>query len=178
MNSQTLNNLFNNDIIPYVPPELCTSPVLSSLNGAQNPYLDSAQRGYLYKNSGTQCDKFEGCCQNMDAQNYLNVNPMEYNAQRNLAGGFGGINGNVFFNNVNAGLNGFGLEGIGTNKNEGMHGFGLAGVGGEQNYNLGVNNTGSKLIATYSKIPDIFKGLLSAGIIVATARFCWKKLKH
>ena len=88
LNPYTLNNLYAQGILDYVPQDLCAvSP--SPLAGMQNPYLNSAQQGALDQNSNTG-DSFS---------------PQVESAGVNA---FGGVNGNIITNHSNAGLNAFG----------------------------------------------------------------------
>lgn len=45
----TLEGLYNKGVLDYVPYELCNGTNVSSLNAAQNPYLDMAKQGGLYQ---------------------------------------------------------------------------------------------------------------------------------
>lgn len=174
INQFTLNNLYSQGILDYVPYDLCGGANVSTLQGMQNPYLSSAMQGNLYQTSGTLTDSFTSSI------------------------AFGGINGNVGFNNPQAGMNGFGVQGIGVNSNAGMNGFGMSGIGTQSNAgmngfgmtgvgtqsNAGMNGfgggfgkLGQNTAAFISGIPNTVKGLISAGLIIGTTVFCLKGKK-
>ena len=54
----SLQNLYNQGILYYVPTELASGPNVSSLNGMQNPYLNMAAQGNLYQTAGMTPDSF------------------------------------------------------------------------------------------------------------------------
>ena len=79
--------------------------------------------------------------------------------------GFGGVNGNVGFNNPQAGINGLGgVNGnvLTNNSQAGINGFG----GGFGKLGQAISNT-----------PNSIKGLLAAGLIIGTAALCLKRGK-
>lgn len=173
INQFTLNNLYGQGILDYVPYDLCSAGNVSALQGMQNPYLNTAMSGNLYQTSGTLNDSFTSSI------------------------AFGGINGNVGFNNPQAGLNGFGAQGIGVNSNAGMNGFGMSGIGtqsnagmngfggfvnphshaGENGFGGGFGKIGQDTASFVSRIPNSVKGLISAGLIIGTTVLCLKGKK-
>lgn len=54
----TLQNLYNQGILDYVPAELAGGVNVSNLSGMQNPYLDMATQGRLYQNAMRGQDSF------------------------------------------------------------------------------------------------------------------------
>ncbi len=105
VNSFTLNNLYNQGILDYVPFELCNGSNVSLMNGMQNPYLQNAQHGALYQNHG-QNDSVEiGLgVQNIGAQSAAggvnayglnNIGSKSTAGGANAWGGFGDVNNGI-----------------------------------------------------------------------------------
>ena len=150
----SLQNLYNQGILDYVPTELASGPNVSSLAGMQNPYLNMAAQGNLYQTAGMTPDSFSYSGANLGFHNgtaghantgHIGMNSNFYDSQAGL-NGFGGVNGNILINNSSAGMNAFG------------GGFG-------------------KLGQAISNTPNAIKGLVAGGIIVGTTLFCFKKGK-
>lgn len=157
----TLQNLYAKGILDYAPMELANSINVSSLNGMQNPYLNMATQGNLYQNHGMQQDSFS----------YNGFNSAYNNSIDSQAGlnSFGSINGNILTNNSDAGLNGFGnVNGniITNNSQAGINGFGGA-----------FGKLGDDLSNTASKTPNVVKGLIAGGIMIASTILLFKKCK-
>ena len=95
VSQHTLNNLYNQGILDYVPYDLINGPVTAYPNGGFNPYLQCAMQGHLYQNHGNTADSFSSTNGAVSTET-AGVN------------GFGAVNGNVFMNNPQAGINGFG----------------------------------------------------------------------
>lgn len=160
VNPYTLNHLYNNGILDYVPYDLTGGVNVSSLNGMQNPYMMSAMQGALYQNYGRTADSFGS-----------NLNGQGYGIQPNAGLNGFGIQG--IGRHSQAGINGFGLQGIGTNSQAGINGFG-GGFGGlGQDVSNGVKNTASFL----GGLPNTIKGIAAAAIITLTAALCLKGKK-
>ena len=85
VNPYTMNHLYNQGIIDYVPYNLTGGPFYPLPTGEFNPYLQSAMQGNLYHTYGEGCDTFTNS--------------------------LGGVNGNLLFNNSTGGINGFGNSG-------------------------------------------------------------------
>lgn len=93
INPYTLNNLYNQGILDYAPYDLCNGGInVNSLDGMQNPYLNAAMQGNLYRNSNI-------------SDSFGFSTPQAQNAGVDA---FGGINGNIISNNSPAGINAFG----------------------------------------------------------------------
>lgn len=89
----SLENLYNQGILDYVPAELANSTNVSSLAGMQNPYLNMAAQGQLYQTAGMKPDGFyKENAGYIGAHNKNNIDEIEMNR-------YGGINGNILINN-------------------------------------------------------------------------------
>ena len=169
----SLQNLYNQGILDYVPAELASSQNVSSLAGMRNPYLNMAAQGNLYQTAGMTPDSFSYSGTNLGFQDgtagHLNAGYVggSYNNGFANAGlnALGGINGSIGMNNSQAGMNGFGgVSGniLTNNSPAGRNGFG-GGFG--------------KLGQTVANTPNIIKGLIAGGIIIGTTMLCLKKGK-
>ena len=169
----SLQNLYNQGILDYVPAELASSQNVSSLAGMQNPYLNMAAQGNLYQTAGMTPDSFSYSGTNLGFQDgtagHLNAGYVggSYNNGFANAGmnALGGINGSIGMNNSQAGMNGLGgVNGniLTNNSQAGINGFG-GGFG--------------KLGQTVANTPNIIKGLIAGGIIIGTTMLCLKKGK-
>ena len=169
MNGYTLTNLYNNDIINYIP-DLSGQPV----NYGQNQYLNSAMSGNLYQNYGLAQDGFY--------PQQSGYPPMLNNAGTLSNAGMNGFGIQGVGVNSNAGMNGFGIQGVGANSNAGMNGFGIQGVGANSNAGIngfggGFGELGNTTAATIKKIPNTVWGLLSAGIAIGGICLAFKRGK-
>ena len=169
----SLQNLYNQGILDYVPAELASTQNVSSLTGMQNPYLNMAAQGNLYQTAGMTPDSFSYSGTNLGFQDgtagHLNAGYVggSYNNGFASAGmnALGGINGAIGMNTSQAGMNGFGgVNGniLTNNSQAGINGFG-GGFG--------------KLGQTVANTPNIIKGLIAGGIIIGTTMLCLKKGK-
>ena len=169
----SLQNLYNQGILDYVPAELASTQNVSSLAGMQNPYLNMAAQGNLYQTAGMTPDSFSYSGTNLGFQDgtagHLNAGYVggSYNNGFANAGlnALGGINGSIGMNNSQAGMNGFGgVNGniLTNNSQAGINGFG-GGFG--------------KLGQTVANTPNIIKGLIAGGIIIGTTMLFFKKGK-
>ena len=142
VNSFTLNNLYNQGILDYVPFELCNGSNVSLMNGMQNPYLQSAQQGALYQNHGQQGDKVE----------------------------LGGVNNGFGLEGVgsqsNAGADAWGLNGVGTYSSAG----GANAWGGFGDVNNGFNKTISTIERTPNFVKGLAAGALMIGAVALSLR--------
>ena len=169
----SLQNLYNQGILAYVPAELASTQNVSSLAGMQNPYLNMAAQGNLYQTAGMSPDSFSYSGTNLGFQDgtagHLNAGYVggSYNNGFANAGlnALGGINGSIGMNNSQAGMNGFGgVNGnILTNNSQ-------AGING---FSGGFGKRGQ----TVANTPNIIKGLIAGGIIIGTTMLCLKKGK-
>lgn len=188
INANTLNNLYNQGILDYVPYDLIGNGGLSTLTPAQNPYLNTAMQGQLYQTHGYGNDSFTkspNYTQNVEIGNSSNA-------------GVNGFGLNGIGSQSNAGLNGFGIGGIGTTSasglgfqseqgvgvqsNAGVNGFGIGGVGTEAQGGMnafgGVGDIKSgfnKVLGAIQNTPSIVKGIIAGTIAIGTLAFCLKK---
>ena len=169
----SLQNLYNQGILDYVPAELASTQNVSSLAGMQNPYLNMAAQGNLYQTVGMTPDSFSYNGTNLGFQNaavgHANAGYVGGNYNNGFASAgmnaLGGINGAIGMNTSQAGMNGFGgVNGniLTNNSQAGINGFG-GGFG--------------KLGQTVANTPNIIKGLIAGGIIIGTTMLCLKKGK-
>ena len=143
----TLNNLYGQGIIDYVPYDLGITP--SASYGMQNPYLQSAMQGQLYRTQGTVNDSFV------------------------KSAGMNGFGEQNIGHTASGGLNGFGEQGIGGESNAGVNGFG----GGLGNLSADFSNGLEKTVSFFDRIPTFVKGLISGVIVVGTIAYCLKGKK-
>jgi len=162
MNAFTLNNLYNQGILDYVPFELCNGANISAMNGMQNPYLNSAKQGALYQNHGQYGDTVEfgvkGVNRGVGVNNFglesigsQGVNELGINniGSQSNAGGVNGFGLETLGSQSNAGGNAFGLEGIGSQSNAGgANAYGVNGIGSQSN--AGLNSFGIEGIGANS----------------------------
>ncbi len=145
VNPYTMNNLYAQGILDYVPYDLGYAPNVSSYANFPNPYMQTAMQGDLYRNYGLGNDSF--------------VRSAGMN-------GFGLPVGAE----SNAGMNGFGIQGVGDYSQAGINGFG-GGFGTlGQNFSQGVSNT----ISFAEKIPAPIKGILALGVIGGALALCFR----
>lgn len=153
LNPYTMNNLYNQGIIDYVPLDTA-SPFLHT--GGVNPYLSSAMSGAMYQNWGNSNDTFSS-------------NRLPYGTEP-----IGSCS--------RAGLNGFSLDGTGTYSRAGLNGFGEEGVGvncnaGMNAFGGGFGTAGQNITAKISSIPSVVKGLISGIVLTGTALLLFRKGK-
>lgn len=155
VNSFTLNNLYNQGILDYVPYELCNGANVSAMNGMQNPYLNSAMQGGLYQNHGKYGDSVEIGLGNRSIGSQSNVGTNAY--------GLDGIG-----LQSNAGINAYGIEGIGANAPSGEQALG--GFGDVRN---NFQNTVSKV----ESMPKFLKGIIAGGLMVGSVALLFRRGK-
>ncbi len=143
----TLNSLYGQGIIDYVPYDLGVTP--TPVSGITNPYLQSAMQGNLYQTHGTINDTFT------------------------QSAGMNGFGVEGIGNESSAGINGFGQSGIGEASQAGTNGFG----GGLGHLSADVSHGVEKTLSFYDRIPTFVKGLVSGAIVVGTIAYCLKGKK-
>ena len=173
INANTLNNLYSQGILDYVPYEICNSGAnVSAMNGMSNPYLNSAMQGMQFQNYGNTPDCFSRCDNNNPSlqNNYLtNQTPIGLNS---LAGAnkFGLVDigqargaGNTPQIGVlsHAGTNAFGLEGIGAKAPSHLNAF-----GGFEDASNSLQNGITTTSSFLDRIPTPIKGIAAAGIML------------
>lgn len=146
----TLNNLYNQGIIDYVPYDL----VNTNIGGmSAQAYMNSAMQGAMYQNHGMMQDQFTPTQTysnpQVSALGGLNNNIVSNNPEAGM-NGFGGINGNTFFNNQQAGVEGFG------------GGFG---------------KLGAQTSSFVNSIPKSVLGIVSGALVIGTCVLCLKGRK-
>lgn len=164
MNAFTLNNLYSQGIIDYVPFELCNGVNVSAMNGMQNPYLQSAMQGALYQNHGMYGDSVE--------------------IGAGVNGGVNGIGGNIGSQSNAGGLNAYGIDGVGTQSAAGLNSFGIEGIGtnspaAEQAWGgfNDVRNNFQKTVSTVESMPKFLKGIIAGGLMIGSAALVLKRGK-
>ena len=204
LNPYTLNHLYQNGILDYVPTDLINtmpSPGLLSMN---NPYLDMAKQGMLYQNSGLTQDSFAQSQYQSVGTNYgaalgsnNGTSAYNYNGQNGAVvttgsmsntGGMSAFNGiGIGRYNSNSIASSMGENGIvGTLSNAGglnaFNGYNI----GTQSSSGGINAFGgftnnqngfSKSISIIERTPKLLLGVI-AGIIGTTGIiFAFKRCK-
>lgn len=144
----TLNNLYGQGIIDYVPYDLGVSQI-PMMNGMQNPYMQNAMQGALYQKHGTMPDAFTH------------------------SAGLNGFGVQGIGETSSAGLNGFGESEIGKKTSAGINGFG----GGFGNLGKDFSNGVEKTVSFIDRIPTFVKGLISGAIAVGAVAYCLKGKK-
>lgn len=157
VNSFTLNNLYNQGILDYVPFELCNGSNISLMNGMQNPYLQSAQQGTLYQNHGQYGDSVELGLGNQSIGSQSGVNRGKWSGD--------GIIGYQ----SNAGADAWGLNGVGTYSSAG----GANAWGGFEDVNNGFNKT----ISTIERTPNSVKGLAAGALMIGAVALSLRRGK-
>ena len=181
LNPYTLNHLYQNGILDYVPTDMMMgTPMGGVLTPMNNPYMSMAQQGALYQNHGMAADSFHSSF----TPAYTPNNYSSVSAPSNAYVGANNYNG---YNNgmvqigarSNAGgLNTFNGYGIGAYNNNGIgSAIGEYGSFGSQTNAGGVNTFGgftdvqnninggiNKVSAVVSNTPKLVLGIL-AGVI-------------
>ena len=178
VNPYTLNQLYQNGILDYVPTDLMMgNPVGSMLTPMVNPYLNMAQQGALYQNHGTATDSFHSSFTpaytpnnyqsvSSSANSYVGLNnysgmPPQIGSRSN-AGGMAAFNGyGIGKYNNNGFASAVGEDGtIGYMSNAG----GMNSVGGfadtQNNISSGIN----KVSSVINNTPKIILGVVAGAI--------------
>ena len=173
VNPYTLNHLYQNGILDYVPTDLCSGVNVSALTPAMNPYMQNAMQGELYQNYTVGDDKYTPS---------VNLNNPENQSQAGWnASGMPGVG-----SYSRAGWNAWGMPGVGVNSRAGVNSFGMPDVGSSSNAHLnalGINDFGENNSSDSTKrssgiIPTMALGLLSVGILGGTLMYCLRKGKN
>ena len=190
VNSFTLNNLYNQGILDYVPYELCNGANVSAMNGMQNPYLNTAMQGGLYQNHGQYGDRVEiglgnrniGSQSNVGGVNSYGLNGV---GSQSNAGGVNayGLDGVGSQSNA-GGVNAYGLDGVGSQSNAGINAYGIEGIGanaqgGEQAWGgFGdVRNNFQNTVSKVESMPKFLKGIIAGGLMVGSVALLFKRGK-
>ena len=181
VNPYTLNHLYQNGILDYVPTDLMMpSPVGSMLSPMSNPYMNMAQQGALYQNYGMGTDSFHSSFTpaytpnnyqsvSSSANSYIGAN--NYNGYHNgmvqigarsNAGGLNTFNGYNIGNRNNNGLG----SAIGEYGNFGMqtNAGGLNTFGGFSDTQNNLSNGFNKAAAVVNNTPRLVLGLIAGTI--------------
>lgn len=183
LNPYTLNHLYQNGILDYVPTDLLMGTPMGTMMPMNNPYLDMAKQGGLYQNHGTATDSFHSSytpaytpqyhqSASASANSYVGANSYNANGSYNYgpvqigsksnAGGMATFNGyNVGTYNRNGVASAFGADGsVGAYSATG----GLNTIGGmadtQNNIASGVNKT----VSLVSNTPKLLLGVLAGAI--------------
>ena len=187
INAFTLNNLYNNGILDYVPYELTSGMVGSNLQPLNNPYRTIVAQ---YNGTDTFTPQYNVNNKNL---NYIHSgdtflrNTMTPNnhINQNLSGGINAFDGGIGFNS-NAGLNGFD-GGIGLKSNidsNSLNNLGFNSQGGVNAFDGGVGNLGnnfsqgvSNFVNNVNRTPSFVKGIISGTILLGGLLLCFKTKK-
>lgn len=160
VNPYTLNMLYQNGILDYVPTELYMPLPLGSTASMQNPYLNTAMQGNLYQQAGNYTDSFT------PSGNYTGL-----------------VNTQIGSQSTNGIAQTFGFGNIGSESQYSM--YGNPDIGNESQINFNSINGGLPDIKTgfsnginkISSLPTAIKGILSAGLIILTLGCMFKGKK-
>ena len=167
----TLNSLYQNGILDFVPQDLCYPLPAGNMN-MQNPYLNAAMQGNLYQQYGNGSDSFTRT--NFQGGYYDAQIGSQSNAMQNAISG--GVSGYGAQNSNGIGSM-FGFNGIGSQSNAGVSMFGETGIGGQSNINMqntygGFSDVKNNLAKGFnqasgvvSSTPTAIKGLFAAGLV-------------
>ena len=128
INQFTLNNLYSKGILDYVPYDLYTTAPVGSMQALKNPYTNvvSDYKNILGNNiQALGADTFVSGSSG-DSGSFVGNN-VGYSYGNNGVVTTGTYGGDSF--QSSAGMNGFGLAGIGTHSQAGLNGFGNNGIG-------------------------------------------------
>ena len=191
-NPYTLNHLYSQGILDYVPYDLCSGAVVSPMMGMQNPYMNAAQQGALYQNHGMYGDtvEFNLGNQNIGAQSQAGgVNALGFGniGTQSQAGGVNALGfGNIGTQSQAGGVNALGFGNIGAQSQAGganALGFGNIGTqsqAGGANAWGGFNdaqNGVSKAAATFNSIPNFVKGVAAGFLMIGSLALVLKRGK-
>ena len=174
-NPYTLNHLYSQGILDYVPYDLCGNTVVAPMNGTQNPYLNAAQQGSLYQNHGMYGDtvEFNLGNQNIGAQSQAGgANAFGFGniGAQSQAGGANALGfGNIGAQSQAGGANALGFGNIGTQSQAG----GANAWGGFSDAQNGV----SKAAATFNSIPNFVKGVAAGFLMIGSVALVLKRGK-
>ena len=174
-NPYTLNHLYSQGILDYVPYDLCSGAVVSPMMGMQNPYMNAAQQGALYQNHGMYGDtvEFNLGNQNIGAQSQAGgVNALGFGniGTQSQAGGVNALGfGNIGAQSQAGGANALGFGNIGTQSQAG----GANAWGGFNDAQNGV----SKAAATFNSIPNFVKGVAAGFLMIGSLALVLKRGK-
>ena len=147
----TLNNLYQNGILDFVPMDLCTPIVGNTIQ--LNPYLNEAMQGNMYKQYGNSADTFTPSyaaapvpAARIGSQSSIGIKSM------------------------------FGFDGTGSQSDAGISMYGETGIGGQTNADVassfgGFRDVSNGIHSTMTKIsntPTPVKGLIAGGLIILT----------
>ena len=184
VNPYTLNHLYQNGILDYVPTDLLMgTPVGSVLTPMNNPYMNMAQQGALYQNYGVAQDSFHSSFTPA-------YTPNDYQSVSNSANSYVGLNNYIGRNNgfvqiganSNAGrintFNGYGADGvnaIGAYGNVGAqpNAGGINAYGSYSDVKNGINGGINKISSVVNNTPKLILGLIAGtiGVIGIAALF-------
>lgn len=197
INSFTLNNLYNNGILDYVPYELCSTSPISNMQPLQNPYsnLVAEEKGNFQSYNNDTFSK------NNNSYNQ-NLNFSQNNQGVMTSGMYGG---DSFFNNSlysgSMEQNNNGLFSTTNPSYQTIPGLGLVGQNGDNglglikdfqgnnintlnnppqsmmNLNTNLTNHMKNATSFINQTPNFVKGLISGTLLLGTLLFCLKRGK-
>lgn len=189
INPYTLNHLYQNGILDYVPTDLMMgTPVGSVLTPMNNPYMNMAQQGALYQNYGAADSFHSSYTPGYAPNNYQSVStPANYHVGLNNYNGYNNGMVQIGAKSNAGGLNTFNGYGIGAYNNNGIaNSFGEDGSIGSRSNTGGLNTFGgfsdvqnninggvNKVSSFINNTPKIILGLLAGtiGVIGIAALF-------
>ena len=167
----TLNSLYQNGILDFIPEDLCYPLPAGNMN-MQNPYLNIAKTGDLYQQYGNGSDSFTRT--NFQGGYYdAQIGSQSNVTQNAISGGISGFGAQ----NSNGIGSMFGFNGIGSQSDAGLSMFGQTGIGGQSNINMqntyggfgdvknNLANGFNKASGVISSTPTVVKGLVAAGLV-------------
>lgn len=179
INPYTLQNLYEQGILDYVPLDLAGgTPIVPMQMNTVNPYLQMAAQGGLYQNHGTQCDSFSHSS-NYNASPtsspvygaYSGYGNMQYNGANNIGHAtfnMFGFNGNGTHNNSNP----FGM----TNNNMGTMSV-ASPVGGYEGITNSLAEGIGETASLIDRTPKLIKNIAAAGIAILGIKYLFKRGK-
>jgi hypothetical protein len=151
VNPYTLNHLYQNGILDYVPTDLMMgTPVGSVLTPMSNPYMNMAQQGALYQNHGTATDSFHS--------SYTPAyTPNDYQSVSSSANSYVGLNHSNGYNN------GMYQTGVQTNFSNPFYGYNgsINRTGIENAGNIGERPVDSNKIDAYNDLSNLSNNINS-----------------
>ncbi len=167
VNPYTLNNLYAQGIIDYVPAELLMPTPVGSMQSMTNPYLNLAKQGNLYQQHGSG-DSFS-YTGNVPA--YAEVNEIGSKSSSGILSMFG--DKNIGVNNSQGVVSTFGQNGIGYDNQNNIASM----YGGFGDTRQNISNGFGKAQAIYNGTPTVLKGLAAGAIGLWALVHCFKRKK-
>ena len=165
INPYTLNNLYQNGILDYVPTDLLMATPMGTMTPMSNPYLDMAKQGGLYQAHGMATDSFHSNY----SPAYTPNNYQSVSTGSNYGATIGNYNQSSSYNYNGYGAGNYGTVQIGSMSNAGgLNAFRGYGIGAYNNNNMASAFGADGSIGAYSNaggtnafggLPDVGSGL-------------------